>query len=177
MLSFGDKINAFYASLNNPVYGETKNTAIISDNYNDDQSYQLPGSGFQSSPADKRFYLVFGKDIANDSDAFVESLIVKIDQKNKSSWEKFVKGEIEKIKKEALNEYKVMKKVFSDSKSQNAVKNFKPENIATMEKDKREVNITLKSGPTDQEIQRLKDLYTSQNSDPSTNTFNGKVTF
>lgn len=176
LLIFGDKLIAFYSGLNSPLYGEPK-TAIISDEYNDDQTYKLPGSGFQSSPSDKRFYLVFGKDIVNDSDAFVQSLIVKIDQKNKSSWEKFVKSEIEKIKKQAENEYKVMKKVFSDSKSQNAVKNFKPDKIATMEKDQREVNITLKTSPSEQETQRLKNLYTSQNSDPDTNTFNGKITF
>jgi hypothetical protein len=71
-----------------------------------------------------------------------------------------------------------MSNKFSTYKKQNQTnKVYLPEDIAFQRNEERSGGLSLKSSPSDNENTRLKNLYLGQNSNPDTNTFNGKVTF
>jgi hypothetical protein len=142
--------------------------------YNNEQDYVLPGGSFAINPADKRFFLVFGWQLANNYKAFETQVTGSFTSKD---WTKFISESLTKnYKVPADNEKKVMGTIFSDyKKSTNKV--YVPGNVTTIIKEKRQTGLTIKTSATEPDKKRLKDLYTGQNSNPDKNTFNGKVIF
>jgi hypothetical protein len=164
MNTYSTEINKLESNL------ETKK--IITSTYDDNQSYQLPGGGF-TNPADKRFFLVFGWQLANNYNAFETQVTGSFTSKN---WTKFISEILTKnYKVPADNEKKVMGTIFSDyKKSTNKV--YVPGDVTTLIKNKRQTGLTIKTSATDNDKTRLKNLYTGQNIGDK-NTFNGKVIF
>jgi hypothetical protein len=163
-----------FATLINNLNTNLIDSEIITNKYDDNQSYSLPGNGFSDNVADKRFFLVFGKELVSDSSSLTDLLLAQLD----NDWKKYVKEQIELLKKQAENENKVMSNKFSTYKKQNQTnKVYLPEDIAFQRNEERSSGLSLKSSPSDNENTRLKNLYLGQNSNPDTNTFNGKVTF
>jgi hypothetical protein len=165
MNTYSTEINKLESNL------ETKK--IITSTYDDNQSYQLPGGGF-TNPADKRFFLVFGWQLANNYNAFETQVTGSFTSKN---WTKFISEILTKnYKVPADNEKKEIGKIFSDyKKSTNKV--YVPGDVTTLIKNKRQTGLTIKTSATDNDKTRLKNLYLGQNSNTDKNTFNGKVIF
>ena len=151
----------------------TKN--IIYSEYNDNQSYQLPGSSFATNTADKRFFLVFGWQLANNYRAFETQVTGSFTSKD---WTKFISESLTKnYKAPADNEKKKMSEIFSKYKK-DTNKVYVPGNITDLIKNKRQTGLTIKTSATENDKTRLQKLYTGQNNDPADkNTFNGKVIF
>jgi hypothetical protein len=151
----------------------TKN--IIYSEYNDNQSYQLPGSSFATNTADKRFFLVFGWQLANNYRAFETQVTGSFTSKD---WTKFISESLTKnYKIPADNEKKKMSEIFSKYKKETN-KVYVPGNITDLIKNKRQTGLTIKTSATENDKTRLQKLYTGQNNDPADkNTFNGKVIF
>lgn len=149
----------------------TKN--IIYSGYNDNQSYQLPGGGF-ANPADKRFFLVFGWQLANNYKSFETQIAGSLTNKK---WTDFISKSLNKnYKVPADNEKKKMSEIFSDyKKSTKGV--YVPGNLTTLIKNKRQTSLTIKTSATPADKENLTKLYTGQNSNTDKNTFNGKVIF
>jgi hypothetical protein len=151
----------------------TKN--IIYSEYNDNQSYQLPGGSFATNTADKRFFLVFGWQLANNYRAFETQVTGSFTSKD---WTKFISESLTKnYKAPADNEKKKMSEIFSKYKK-DTNKVYVPGNITDLIKNKRQTGLTIKTSATENDKTRLQKLYTGQNNDPADkNTFNGKVIF
>jgi hypothetical protein len=151
----------------------TKN--IIYSGYNDNQSYQLPGGSFATNTADKRFFLVFGWQLANNYRAFETQVTGSFTSKD---WTKFISESLTKnYKIPADNEKKKMSEIFSKYKKETN-KVYVPGNITDLIKNKRQTGLTIKTSATENDKTRLQKLYTGQNNDPADkNTFNGKVIF
>jgi hypothetical protein len=146
---------------------------IITSTYDDNQTYILPGKGF-ANPADKRFFLVFGWQLANNYKAFETQFAGSLTNKK---WTKFISESLTKnYKVPADNEKKAMGKIFSEYKTSTKGV-YVPGNSTTLIKDKRQTSLTIKTSATDNDKTRLKNLYLGQNSNTDKDTFNGKVIF
>jgi hypothetical protein len=145
---------------------------IITSTYDDNQTYILPGKGF-TNPADKRFFLVFGWQLANNYKAFETQFTGSLTNKK---WTKFIGESLTKnYKVPADNEKKIMGKIFSDYK-QLYNKGYVPGNVTTLITNKRKTSLTIKTSATPADKEKLTNLYTGQNIGDK-NTFNGKVIF
>ena len=162
-----------YSPLINLLEENLKTKKIITSTYSDDQTYTLPGGSF-ANPADKRFFLVFGWQLANNYKAFETQFAGSLTNKK---WTKFISESLTKnYKVPADNEKKEIGKIFSDyKKSTNKV--YVPGDVTTLIKNKRQTSLTIKTSATDNDKTRLKNLYLGQNSNTDKNTFNGKVIF
>jgi hypothetical protein len=171
MNTYSQKINLLETNL------ETYNI-INPTGYTDNQTYVLPGKSFPTNTADKRFFLVFGWQLANNYKAFETQVTGSFTTKD---WTKFISESLTKnYKVPADNEKKKMSQIFSDydkAFNKGSNKAYVPGDVTTLIKEKRKTGLTLKTSPTDTEISRLKDLYTGQNRNEEKNTFNGKVIF
>jgi len=168
MNTYSPRINLLETNL------ETK--TIITSTYDDNQSYTLPGKGF-ANPADKRFFLVFGWQLANNYRAFETQVTGSFTSKD---WTKFISESLTKnYKVPADNEKKVMGKIFSDYNqtfNKGSEKVYVPGNITTLIKNKRQTGLTIKTSATPADKEKLTNLYTGQNIG-NKDTFNGKVIF
>jgi hypothetical protein len=169
-----------YATLINNFNSDLENSGIIAISagtiYNSEQTYNLPGGSFSDNLADKRFFLVFGSQLTNNYSDFELKLLKpfnneKITKDIKESLLKNYKTPADKEKKEISNTFSTFNKNYIKSKK------YIPGDYKKYLQDKRTAGLTLNTSPTEQNIKKLKDLYTGQNSDPSKDTFNGKVTF
>ena len=171
MNTYSQKINLLETNL------ETYNI-INPTGYTDNQTYVLPGKSFPTNTADKRFFLVFGWQLANNYKAFETQVTGSFTTKD---WTKFISESLTKnYKVPADNEKKKMSQIFSDydkAFNKGSNKAYVPGDVTTLIKEKRKTGLTLKTSPTNTEISRLKDLYTGQNRNEEKNTFNGKVIF
>lgn len=171
MNTYSQKINLLETNL------ETYNI-INPTGYTDNQTYVLPGKSFPTNTADKRFFLVFGWQLANNYKAFETQVTGSFTTKD---WTKFISESLTKnYKVPADNEKKKMSQIFSDydkAFNKGSNKAYVPGDVTTLIKEKRKTGLTLKTSPTPTEISRLKDLYTGQNRNEEKNTFNGKVIF
>ena len=171
MNTYSQKINLLETNL------ETYNI-INPTGYTDNQTYVLEGKSFPTNTADKRFFLVFGWQLANNYKAFETQVTGSFTTKD---WTKFISESLTKnYKVPADNEKKKMSQIFSDydkAFNKGSNKAYVPGDVTTLIKEKRKTGLTLKTSPTDTEISRLKDLYTGQNRNEEKNTFNGKVIF
>ena len=167
-----------YSPLINLLETNLETKKIITSTYTDDQTYVLEGSSFPTNTADKRFFLVFGWQLANNYKAFETQVTGSFTTKD---WTKFISESLTKnYKVPADNEKKKMSQIFSDydkAFNKGSNKAYVPGDVTTLIKEKRKTGLTLKTSPTDTEISRLKDLYTGQNRNEEKNTFNGKVIF
>jgi hypothetical protein len=163
-----------YSPLINLLETNLETKKIITSTYSDDQTYTLPGGSFATNPADKRFFLVFGWELANNYRAFETQFTGSFTSKD---WTKFISESLTKnYKVPADNEKKEIGKIFSDyKKSTNKV--YVPGDVTTLIKNKRQTGLTIKTSATDNDKTRLKNLYLGQNSNTDKNTFNGKVIF
>jgi hypothetical protein len=163
-----------YSPLINLLETNLETKKIITSTYSDDQTYTLPGGGFATNSADKRFFLVFGWQLANNYRAFETQVTGSFTSKD---WTKFISESLTKnYKVPADNEKKEIGKIFSDyKKSTNKV--YVPGDVTTLIKNKRQTGLTIKTSATDNDKTRLKNLYLGQNSNTDKNTFNGKVIF
>jgi hypothetical protein len=163
-----------YSPLINLLETNLETKKIITSTYDDNQTYTLPGGSFATNPADKRFFLVFGWQLANNYNAFETQFAGALTAKN---WTKFISESLTKnYKVPADNEKKEIGKIFSDyKKSTNKV--YVPGDVTTLIKNKRQTGLTIKTSATDNDKTRLKNLYLGQNSNTDKNTFNGKVIF
>jgi len=151
---------------------ETKN--IITSTYDDNQTYNLPGGGFSTNTADKRFFLVFGWQLANNYKSFETQVIGSFTSKD---WTSFISKSLNKnYKGPADNEKKKISEIFSNYKKETN-KTYVPGDVTTFIKNKRQTSLTIKTASTDNDKTRLKNLYLGQNSNSDKNTFNGKVIF
>ena len=163
-----------YTLLINLLETNLETKKIITSTYSDDQNYVLPGGSFTTNPADKRFFLVFGWQLANNYKAFETQVTGSFTSKD---WTKFISESLTKnYKVPADNEKKTMSDIFSKYKK-DTNKVYVPGNVTTIIKEKRQTGLTIKTSATDNDKTRLKNLYLGQNSDPDKNTFNGKVIF
>jgi hypothetical protein len=64
-----------FATLINNLNTNLIDSEIITNKYDDNQSYSLPGNGFSDNVADKRFFLVFGKELVSDSSSLTDLLL------------------------------------------------------------------------------------------------------
>ena len=163
-----------YSPLINLLEFNLETKKIITSTYDDNQSYTLPGGSFATNTADKRFFLVFGWQLANNYKAFETQVTGSFTSKD---WTKFISESLTKnYKVPADNEKKEIGKIFSDyKKSTNKV--YVPGDVTTLIKNKRQTSLTIKTSATDNDKTRLKNLYLGQNSNTDKNTFNGKVIF
>jgi hypothetical protein len=163
-----------YSPLINLLETNLETKKIITSTYSDDQTYTLPGGSFATNSADKRFFLVFGWQLANNYRAFETQVTGSFTSKD---WTKFISESLTKnYKVPADNEKKEIGKIFSDyKKSTNKV--YVPGDVTTLIKNKRQTSLTIKTSATDNDKTRLKNLYLGQNSNTDKNTFNGKVIF
>jgi hypothetical protein len=163
-----------YSPLINLLETNLETKKIITSTYSDDQTYTLPGGSFATNSADKRFFLVFGWQLANNYKAFETQFAGSLTNKK---WTKFISESLTKnYKVPADNEKKEIGKIFSDyKKSTNKV--YVPGDVTTLIKNKRQTSLTIKTSATDNDKTRLKNLYLGQNSNTDKNTFNGKVIF
>jgi len=163
-----------YSPLINLLETNLETKKIITSTYSDDQTYTLPGGSFVTNSADKRFFLVFGWQLANNYKAFETQVTGSFTSKD---WTKFISESLTKnYKVPADNEKKEIGKIFSDyKKSTNKV--YVPGDVTTLIKNKRQTSLTIKTSATDNDKTRLKNLYLGQNSNTDKNTFNGKVIF
>jgi hypothetical protein len=151
---------------------ETKN--IITSTYDDNQTYNLPGGGFSTNTADKRFFLVFGWQLVNNYKSFETQVIGSFTSKD---WTSFISKSLNKnYKGPADNEKKKISEIFSNYKKETN-KTYVPGDVTTFIKNKRQTSLTIKTASTDNDKTRLKNLYLGQNSNSDKNTFNGKVIF
>jgi hypothetical protein len=163
-----------YSPLINLLETNLETKKIITSTYDDNQSYTLPGGSFATNTADKRFFLVFGWQLANNYKAFETQVTGSFTSKD---WTKFISESLTKnYKVPADNEKKEMGKIFSDYKKSNS-KVYVPGNVTTIIKEKRQTGLTIKTSATEPDKTRLKNLYLGQNSNSDKNTFNGKVIF
>ena len=119
---------------------------------------------------------MFGSQLTNNYSDFELKLLKpfnneKITKDIKESLLKNYKTPADKEKKEISNTFSTFNKNYIKSKK------YIPGDYKKYLQDKRTAGLTLNTSPTEQNIKKLKDLYTGQNSDPSKDTFNGKVTF
>ena len=166
-----------YSPLINLLETNLETKKIITSAYTDDQTYVLEGGSFPTNTADKRFFLVFGWQLANNYRAFETQVTGSFTSKD---WTKFISESLTKnYKVPADNEKKKMSQIFSDyDKNFNkGSKPYVPGNVTTLIKEKRQTGLTIKTSATEPDKTRLKNLYTGQNSDTSKDTFNGKVIF
>ena len=165
MNTYSTEINKLNTNL------ETKK--IITSTYDDNQSYLLPGGSFVTNTADKKFFLVFGWQLANNYREFETQVTGSFTSKD---WTNFISESLTKnYKVPADNEKKVMGTIFSDyKKSTNKV--YVPGDVTTLIKNKRQTGLTIKTSATPEDKTRLQYLYTGQNVG-NKNTFNGKVIF
>jgi hypothetical protein len=165
MDTYSQKINLLETNL------ETYNI-INPTGYTDNQSYTLPGGSFVN-PADKRFFLVFGWQLANNYNAFETQVIGSLTSKKAT---KFISESLTKnYKVPADNEKKTMSKIFSTyNKETNKV--YQPNDVTSFIKNKRQTSLMINTSATSPNIDELKNLYTGQNRGDK-NTFNGKVIF
>jgi hypothetical protein len=165
MNTYSTEINKLNTNL------ETKK--IITSTYDDNQSYLLPGGSFVTNTADKKFFLVFGWQLANNYREFETQVTGSFTSKD---WTNFISESLTKnYKVPADNEKKVMGTIFSDyKKSTNKV--YVPGDVTTLIKNKRQTSLTIKTSATPEDKTRLQNLYTGQNVG-NKNTFNGKVIF
>ena len=156
---------------------------IITDTYTDDQSYDLPSGSFKNEAPEKRFFLVFGNDLVSNIN--FSQLVNKLlgdgsgDEKYKANkdFRNYVIDELDKIKKQAETESKTMKDRFSNyAKTNKTNKVYLPSEIAKLKSTERKTGLALIETPTDNQKQRLTNLYTGANSTTDDN-FNGKVIF
>jgi hypothetical protein len=163
-----------YSPLINLLEFNLETKKIITSTYDDNQSYTLPGGSFATNTADKRFFLVFGWQLANNYKAFETQVTGSFTSKD---WTKFISESLTKnYKVPADNEKKEIGKIFSDyKKSTNKV--YVPGDVTTLIKNKRQTSLTIKTSATENDKTRLKNLYLGQNSNTDKNTFNGKVIF
>jgi len=155
----------------------TKN--IIYSGYNDNQSYQLPGGSFNggisfsADAADKRFFLVFGWQLANNYSEFETQFAGSLTNKK---WTDFISKSLTKnYKVPSDNEKKKMREYFSKYK-EDTNKVYVPGDVTTLIKNKRQTSLTIKTSATPADKENLTNLYTGQNVG-NKNTFNGKVIF
>lgn len=151
--------------------------SAITNTYNSEQTYELPGGSFKNQAPEKRFFLVFGNDLVKFStlSALTDKLLGSL-SKNKD-FNLYVIKEIDKIKVQAELEKKIMDNSFSKYKKTNVTKKvYIPDNIAELKKLERASGLTLIESPTEEQKQRLKNLYLGQNSN-NTDNFNGKIKF
>lgn len=142
--------------------------------YTDNQNYNLPNGSFSTSPADKRFFLVFGYDLSNDYQSFETKVIGTF---TTSDWIKFIKENLTKTYKiPAENEKKKMKQIFSEYSKKNT-NLYKPSSYSDYLTKKRKTSLTIKTAPTPDDKKRLSDLYTGLNTETDKNKFNRKVIF
>lgn len=142
--------------------------------YTDNQSYILPGGSFKTNAADKRFFLVFGYQLAKNYLSFETQVIGPFTTKN---WKDFISKNLKTYYKNPTDvEEKTMKKIFSTYTS-NTKGDYKPSDYTSILKNKRNSPITLNSSPSNDVITRLKNLYLGQNSTTTDKSFNGKVLF
>jgi hypothetical protein len=169
-----------YATLINNFNSDLEKNGIIAISaetiYNNEQTYNLPGGSFSGNSSDKRFFLVFGFQLTNNYSDFESKLlqpftIEKIKKDIKESLLKKYKSPADKEKKEISNIFSTFNKNYIKGKK------YIPDDYKKYLKDKRNAGLSLNTSPTEQNIKKLKDLYTGQNSDPNKDTFNGKVTF
>jgi len=163
-----------YSPLINLLETNLETKKIITSTYSDDQNYVLPNGSFATNAADKRFFLVFGWQLANNYKAFETQVIGSFTTKD---WTSFISKNLTKYYKEpADGEKKKMSEIFS-TYNKEYKKSYIPGDATTLIKNKRITSITLNPSATDNDKTRLKNLYTGQNSNPDKNTFNGKVIF
>ena len=166
-----------YSPLINLLETNLETKKIITSTYTDDQTYVLEGGSFPTNTADKRFFLVFGWQLANNYRAFETQVTGSFTSKD---WTKFISESLTKnYKVPADNEKKKMSQIFSDyDKNFNkGSKPYVPGNVTTLIKEKRQTGLTIKTSATEPDKTRLKNLYLGQNSNSDKNTFNGKVIF
>jgi len=163
-----------YSPLINLLETNLESKKIITSTYSDDQNYVLPNGSFATNPADKRFFLVFGWQLANNYKAFETQVTGSFTSKD---WTSFISKSLTKNYKEpADGEKKKMSEIFSNYKKETN-KVYVPGDVTPLIKSKRQTGLTIKTSATDNDITRLKNLYLGQNSNTDKNTFNGKVTF
>jgi hypothetical protein len=169
-----------YATLINNFNSDLEKNGIIAISadtiYNNEQTYNLPGGSFSGNSSDKRFFLVFGFQLTNNYSDFESKLLQpftteKIKKDIKESLLKKYKSPADKEKKEISNIFSTFNKNYIKGKK------YIPGDYKKYLQDKRNAGLSLNTSPTEQNIKKLKDLYTGQNSDPNKDTFNGKVTF
>ena len=163
-----------YSPLINLLETNLESKKIITSTYSDDQNYVLPNGSFATNPADKRFFLVFGWQLANNYKAFETQVTGSFTSKD---WTSFISKSLTKNYKEpADGEKKKMSEIFSNYKKETN-KVYVPGDVTPLIKSKRQTGLTIKTSATDNDITRLKNLYLGQNSNTDKNTFNGKVIF
>jgi len=163
-----------YSPLINLLETNLETKKIITSTYDDNQTYVLPNGSFATNAADKRFFLVFGWQLANNYKAFETQVTGSFTSKD---WTSFISKTLTTYYKiPAEGEKKKMSEIFSNyNKETNKV--YIPGDVTTLIKEKRQTSLTLKMSATDSDINRLKNLYTGQNRNDDKNTFNGKVIF
>jgi hypothetical protein len=163
-----------YSELINLLENNLETKQIIASGYTNDQTYVLPNGSFATNPADKRFFLVFGWQLANNYKAFETQVTGSFTTKD---WTNFISKNLTKYYKEpAEGEKKTMSEKFS-TYNKEYKKKYIPSDATSLIKNKRTTSITLNPSATDNDKTRLKNLYTGQNRDADKNTFNGKVIF
>jgi hypothetical protein len=162
-------------SINDVIGGLTSNS-ILTNDYNEGQTYKLLGESF-SVPADMRFYLIFGYNLTNNYKEFERSVVGTFSTDEK--WRKFIENNLtknykipaEKERKLILNQFKK----YRDDKSKST--KWLAGNWNELYKKNRKNSLLLKVSPTTDDKERLKNLYLGYNSNNDDKIFNGKATF
>jgi hypothetical protein len=170
ILSPNDSVNGL-----NEIMTKYNQYEIITNDYNNDQAYTLLGGSFNVT-ADMRFYLIFGYDLTNNYKQFETEVIGSLSTDSK--WKKFIENNLtvnykvpaDKEKKLILAKFKE----YRDYKSK--ASKWLVDNWNALYKKNRNNSLLLKSNPTSNDKERLKNLYLGVNSNED-DKFNGKVRF
>jgi len=149
---------------------------IITDDYNNDQSYTLLGGSFNVT-ADMRFYLIFGYDLTNNYKELETKCVGVLSSDN--NWKKFIETDLNKYYREpAILERKLILAKFKEYKDyKSKFSKWLPNDWNQLNKKDRKNSLVLKSSPSSDDKIRLQNLYLGYNSSDDKLTFNGKVTF
>lgn len=161
----------------NSVKQEFIDKGIITNDYTENQSYSLLDSKFATAtPADKRFYLIFGYDLVNDYRNFENKVLGTLS--GVAGWKKFVTTDLEfYYKKPADGENKKLANVFKEIERTGTKPNTKlPGDWNKLSNEDRSNSLVKKTNPTDEQKKQLQNLYLGYNSN-NDDSFNGKVTF
>lgn len=149
------------------------NSNIITNDYNDNQSYVLISNSFKDNPADKRFYLVFAHDLINNFDEMVNKLSNGLPE----SWKKDIENVLNNPYRVGSEiEKRTIKKQFDNYKKIGKIEKLYNSEWNKWRKDDRENSLVKVDNPSNDLKTRLTDLYLGVNSNPD-KTFNGKVKF
>ena len=159
----------------NSIMTKYNQYSIITDDYDDNQTYELLGGSFNVT-ADKRFFLIFGYELTNNYKQFENEVLGSLSTDDK--WKKFIEKDLStNYKAPADLERKLILAKFKEYRDyKSKASKWLVDNWNNLYKKDRDNSLLLKTSPTSNDKDRLKNLYLGVNSNDN-DLFNGKVTF